>query len=276
MRTLRAVEVAAREACAVTIGETIEQRTPNISNTGPWQPDEMTLATSLISGGGMYPNDPTQRIGACDRGRPDSIARPSALAGRILGLPIEFGLDAKIYGEGEPANFIYELVDGSVRTVKALSDGRRQIGEFYFPGDIFGLDQGDGHSFSAEAVVQSAVRVIDRWKLIRMAEHDGELARQLLIMIGDQLSRAQNHALMLIETAQERVSRFLLEMEKRISIGNFINLPMSRQDIADYLGVTIETVSRTFTSLQTDAAIMVPTRRGVVLRRRSTLQQRIN
>jgi CRP/FNR family nitrogen fixation transcriptional regulator len=226
-------------------------------------------------GGGMYSNDPSQRIVDRDRGRADSTAHPSALARRILGLPIKFSPDAKIYGEGEPANFIYEVVDGAVRTVKALPGGRRQIGEFYFPGHIFGLDEGDGHSFSAEAVVQSTVRVIDRWKLIRMAEHDGELARQLLLMIGDQLAQAQRHALMLIETAQERVSSFLLEMEKRISIGNFINLPMSRQDIADYLGVTIETVSRTFTSLQTKSTIVLPTRRSVVLRKRSTLQQHI-
>jgi CRP/FNR family transcriptional regulator, nitrogen fixation regulation protein len=87
--------------------------------------------------------------------------------------------------------------------------------------------------------------------------------------------RAQTHALMLIETAQERVSSFLLEMEKRVSVGQYIKLPMSRQDIADYLGVTVETVSRTLTSLQARAVIVVPSRRGVILRDRSTLRQHI-
>ena len=224
-------------------------------------------------GDGMYPNDPTHLIIARDRARAGSTAYPSAFARRAVGLPIKFGPDAKIYGEGERADFVYEVVDGAVRIVRGVSGRRRHIGAFYFPGDIFGLDEGDGHSFSAEAVVQSTVRVIDRWKLIRMAEHDSELARQLLIMIGDQLARAQNHALMLIETAQERVSRFLLEMEKRISIGNFINLPMSRQDIADYLGLTIETVSRTLTQLENAAAIAVPSSRRIVLRNRGALSR---
>ena len=205
--------------------------------------------------------------------RDNPAARSGVLARLMLGVPIKFGAGAEICGEGEPVEYVYEVVHGAVRTIKVLSDGRRKIGGFYFAGDIFGLEEGQEHTLSAEAIADSAVRVIKRRALIRMAGYDRELAQQLLAVTSREIARVHNHALMLIETAQERVSSFLLEMAERISVGDLIVLPMSRQDIADYLGVTIETVSRTFTILENTSAIALPNSRAVVLRDRAALRQ---
>ncbi len=205
--------------------------------------------------------------------RDEAADRSGVLAKAMLGVPIKFGAGSEIYGEGEPVEYVYEVMHGAVRTVKVLTDGRRTIGGFYFAGDIFGLEEGDDHSLSAEAVVDSAVRVIRRRTLIRMAGYDRDLARQLFIATSREIARVHNHALMLIKTAQERVGSFLLEMSDRVSIGDLVILPMSRQDIADYLGVTIETVSRTFTILENSSAIALPNARAVVLRDRAALRQ---
>jgi CRP-like cAMP-binding protein len=201
------------------------------------------------------------------------VAGSQALEGNIelMGAPMSFSRNAEIYGEGEPADYLYKLISGTVRTYKVLADGRRQIGAFYLPGDIFGLEAGEEHIFSAEAITDSKVLVVKRRALVALAERDNEVARQLWTLTGRELQRVQDHILLLIKTAQERVAGFLLEMAERRSIGNAIELPMSRQDIADYLGLTIETVSRTITNLENAAAIEVPTSRRIVLRDRSAL-----
>jgi CRP-like cAMP-binding protein len=154
-----------------------------------------------------------------------------------------------------------------------LNDGRRQIGAFYLPGDVFGLEVGDEHTFSAEAIVNSKVLVIKRSALVNLAARDNETARKLWTMTAGELQRVQAHILLLIKTAQERVAGFLLEMSERVPMGNEIDLPMSRQDIADYLGLTIETVSRTLTQLENTAAIAVPSSRRIVLRNRAALNR---
>jgi CRP/FNR family nitrogen fixation transcriptional regulator len=205
--------------------------------------------------------------------RVDPAAHAGVLARSMLGVPMKFGAGTEIYGEGEPVEYVYEVVHGAVRTVKVLTDGRRTLGGFYFAGDIFGLEEGDEHSLTAEAIVDTAVRVIRRRTLIRIAGYDRDLARELFGATGREIARVHNHALMLIKTAQERVGSFLIEMADRISIGDLVVLPMSRQDIADYLGVTIETVSRTFTILEGTAAIALPNARAVVLRDRAALRQ---
>jgi CRP/FNR family nitrogen fixation transcriptional regulator len=191
----------------------------------------------------------------------------------MLGIAMKFGARTEIYGEGEPADFVYEVLNGAVQTVKVLVDGRRKIGGFYFAGDIFGLEDGNEHAMSAEAVVPSTVRLIRRQTLVRFAADDGKLAEELLMMAMREAARAQHHALMLVMTAQERVNSFLIEMAERISIGDLVHLPMSRQDIADYLGLTIETVSRTITGLASTSTIALSTSRNVVLRDRPALKQ---
>ena len=106
-----------------------------------------------------------------------------------------------------------------------------------------------------------------------MAQHNGELAERLLSVTAHEIRRQQNHALMLVRTAEERLSSFLLEMARRTSIGEAVELPMSRQDIADYLGVTVETISRTFTILASRLIIRMPNARAVILSDRSKLSR---
>jgi CRP-like cAMP-binding protein len=191
----------------------------------------------------------------------------------LMGAPMSFARNAEIYGESEPADYLYKVVSGTVRTYKVLTDGRRQVGGFYLPGEIFGLETGDEHGFSAEAITQSEVLVIRRGALVALADRDHDVARQLWTLTGNELRRVQSHILLLIKSAQERVAAFLLEMEQRVCAGNAVELPMSRQDIADYLGLTIETVSRTLTNMENASTIELSSSRRIVLRNRGALSR---
>jgi len=209
------------------------------------------------------------------------IDRPDATAGsdpiehamHLMGAMMSYPRNAEIFGEDEPADYIYKVTGGTVRTYKILSDGRRQIGGFYLPGDIFGLETADAHTLSAEAMTDAKILVVKKSALSTLAGHDAAVAQKLFALTARELRRVQDRILLLIKSAQERVASFLLEMAERAPAGNSIDLPMSRQDIADYLGLTIETVSRTLTSLESCAAIEVPTSRRIVLRNRSALNR---
>jgi CRP-like cAMP-binding protein len=205
--------------------------------------------------------------------RAASAAHPLTGPIEMMGAPMTFPRNGEIYGEGEPADFVYKVVGGTVRTYKVLADGRRQIGSFYLPGDVFGLEAGDEHAFSAEAVTAAKVLVVKRSALIGLAARDSSVARELWTLTGLELARVQEHILLLVKTAQERVVGFLFEMAARRPGSDTVDLPMSRQDIADYLGLTIETVSRTLTSLEHEAAIELPNSRRIVLRNRPALNE---
>lgn len=212
---------------------------------------------------------PTGRPACGSRGEANSLDESLQLMGATMSYP----RNTEIFGENEPADYVYKVVSGSVRTYNILSDGRRQIGGFYMPGDIFGIEFDGEHTSAAEAISDAKVLVIKRSALDALAGRDASVARELFALTARELRRVQDRILLLIKSAQERVAGFLLEMAKRASGGNAIDLPMSRQDIADYLGLTIETVSRTLTSLETAAAIDVPTSRRIVLRNRSALSR---
>jgi CRP-like cAMP-binding protein len=181
--------------------------------------------------------------------------------------------NVEIFGENEPAEYVYKVISGSVRTYKILSDGRRQICGFYLPGDCFGLQFSEEHTISAEAITDAKVLVVKRSTLTALADRDATVGRELFALTSRELRRAQEQVLLLVKSAQERVASFLVEMSERAAAGDAIELPMSRQDIADYLGLTIETVSRTLTSLEGCAAIELPTSRCIVLRNRSALNR---
>src|SRR6516162_5550589 len=191
----------------------------------------------------------------------------------LMGACMSFAANAEIYGENEPAEYLYKVVSGTVRTYKVLVDGRRQIGAFHLPGDIFGFETGDEHTFSAEAITDCKIIVIKRSTVMALAARDNDVARQMWELTACELRRVQEHSLVLIKSAEERVAGFLLEMAERAPSGRVVELPMSRQDIADYLGLTIETVSRTLKHLENAAAIEVPKRRRILLRNRSTLRR---
>lgn len=157
---------------------------------------------------------------------------------------------SEIYGEKEPADYVYQVKAGSVRSYKLLPDGRRQIGAFHLVGDIFGLENGSEHRFTAEAIVNTTVRLIKRRSLEMMAESDAMVSRNLLGMTTENLEHAENHMLLLgRKTSLERVAAFLVEMDRRLAAAGVMPLPMSRRDIADYLGLTLETVSRALSRL---------------------------
>ncbi|MEX0852376.1 MAG: helix-turn-helix domain-containing protein [Bauldia sp.] len=201
---------------------------------------------------------------------------PSTLADalRLMGVVISYGRNEEVYGEDEPAEFVYMVVRGAIRTYKLLSDGRRQIAAFRLPGDIFGLALAETHAFTAEAIAASEVVVVKRSAVLALAARDGVIARDIWAATAGDLMRAQDLLLLLgRKSAQERVATFLLEMADRASNGETVELPMSRQDIADYLGLTIETVSRTLSLLEQSATIALPTSRRIELRNRSVLSR---
>ncbi|WP_426418736.1 helix-turn-helix domain-containing protein [Bradyrhizobium genosp. A] len=156
----------------------------------------------------------------------------------------------EIYGEKEPAEYVYQVRSGAVRSYKLLSDGRRQIGAFHLVGDIFGLENGGVHRFTAEAIVETTVRLIKRQSLEIVAGSDAMVAKNLLSMTTNNLQHAEDHMLLLgRKTSLEKVAAFLLEMDVRLTAAGVMALPMSRRDIADYLGLTLETVSRSLSRL---------------------------
>ncbi|MCX5495317.1 helix-turn-helix domain-containing protein [Kaistia dalseonensis] len=191
-----------------------------------------------------------------------------------LGIPVSFEKDGEICAESEPAEYIYKVVSGTVRSTKILDDGRRQIGAFYMAGDIFGLEPGDDYHFSAEAVTHAEVLAVKRSTAFAWASQDGDFARLLWNVTAQHLQRAQDHILLLgRKTALERVATFILEMADRLAKEGALELPMMRQDIADYLGLTIETVSRTMTHLESTHAISLNSSRQIALRSRSGLNR---
>src|SRR5205823_4509085 len=133
--------------------------------------------------------------------------------------------------EAERAEYIYQVVDGAIRSYKLLSDGRRQIGAFHMRGDIFGLENGDFHRFTAEAIVETTVRLMRRSSLEHVAETDVMVALDLLSMTTSNLQHAEDHMLLLgRKTSLERVAAFLLEMDRRVTAAGVLALPMSRRD----------------------------------------------
>jgi CRP/FNR family nitrogen fixation transcriptional regulator len=207
------------------------------------------------------------------RGAPLPGAGVQAGTIELMGACMSFARNSEIYGENEPADYLYKIVSGTVRTYKVLVDGRRQIGAFHLPGDMFGFETGNEHSFSAEAITDCKIIVIKRSAVMALAARDNDVARQMWELTARELQRVQKHSLALIRTAEERVAGFLLEMADRVANGGTVELPMSRQDIADYLGLTIETVSRTLKLLEDAAAIEVARRRRILLRNRSALRR---
>ena len=189
----------------------------------------------------------------------DSALRPNSL--RDLGMRSEsnalvslsefsYRKGTEIYGEKEPAEYVYQVKSGAVRSYKLLTDGRRQIGAFHLVGDIFGLENGSEHRFTTEAIVDTTVRLVRRHSLETVAQSDAMVARNLLSMTTNNLQHAEDHMLLLgRKTSLERVAAFLLEMDRRLTAAGVMALPMSRRDIADYLGLTLETVSRALSRL---------------------------
>ena len=190
----------------------------------------------------------------------------------LLGIRMSYASNIEIFGEGEPAEYLYEVVRGSVRRYKILSDGRRQIIGFHMPGDVFGLEVDERHCFSADAVNNATILAFKRSLVMGLAAHDADFARQLWAVMSREYQRAQNHIVILgCMNARQRVASFLLLMAQHSSGDNQIELSMTRRDIADYLGLTIEAVSRTMTQFEKETVIGIPSTRRIVLHDRAAL-----
>jgi CRP/FNR family nitrogen fixation transcriptional regulator len=185
-----------------------------------------------------------------------SNSEPLANCGAARLYEFSYRKGAEIYGEKEPAEYIYRVKTGAVRTYKLLSDGRRQIGAFHLVGDIFGSTSGDSHRFTAEAVVDTTLLLMKRQRLEVLAKADATLTRDLLNVAAKSLRHAEDHLLLLgRKDALEKVATFLLEMDERINSTGAMTLPMTRHDIADYLGLSLETVCRSLTRLSRMGAL---------------------
>jgi CRP/FNR family nitrogen fixation transcriptional regulator len=190
----------------------------------------------------------------------------------VVASEFSYRKDKEIYGEGEPAEYLYQIISGAVRTFKLLSDGRRQIGAFHLPGEVFGLDPGSEHRLTAEAIVDTIVRLVPRRSLEKAAASNAQVARNLWTMTARDLRHAEDHMLLLGRmTAMERVATFLLEMDRRLAKTGMMALPMCRRDIGDYLGLTLETVSRALSQLNDQGLLMFSSARQIALRNRQRL-----
>lgn len=184
--------------------------------------------------------------------------------------------DTEIYAEGDAADCWYKVVSGAVRITKQLADGRRHVAEFFFAGDCFGYENTPERMFSAEAVGDAIVMRFSRAATERLLDEHPRLARRLYAITLRDLARAQARMLLLGRmTAPERVGNFLIELSERKDARRVIDVPMSRTDIADYLGLTIETVCRVLSTFKRDGMIATPTPHKIELRDRKAIETMI-
>ena len=185
-----------------------------------------------------------------------------------IGIAVSYARNATIFNEGDSAENSYRVISGAVRLCKVLPDGRRQIADFFLPGDFFALGGFHEHLFTAEAVTDAAVVTFPRRRVERLCDEVPEMRNELLSRAYRDLSATQNHLVMLgCQSAKERVASFVLLLAKRAQAedGDTIELPMGRQDIADYLGLTIETVCRALSDLKRGKLITTPNTHQVVV-----------
>lgn len=189
------------------------------------------------------------------------------------GTHVAFARNAQFYGEGDSSIYLYKLTSGLARSYRIRPDGRRQIVAFYVPGDLFGFEFSDIHTLSVEAITEARAHLIKRATIMNIASRDEEIARQLWSYAGREIRRNQDHILQLSESARAAVASFLLEMGRRIPGADAVVLPIPRQDIADYLDLRLETVSRTMTRIAKSGAIALNDKRKITIRNRSILSQ---
>jgi CRP/FNR family transcriptional regulator, nitrogen fixation regulation protein len=190
-----------------------------------------------------------------------------------IGVVRSYPRKSQIIREDDPADHVYEVVSGTVCTCKMLREGRRQIAVFYFAGDFCGLESAKKHSVAVEAITNAKVRIFKRQALTALASSNLEAADRLLALTARELARKQDQLFLLLSTsAEERIVSFLVEMVQRASPreDDVIDLPMARRDIADYLGLTIETVSRVLWDFERRGAIEISGRHSIVLRNHFT------
>ncbi len=193
----------------------------------------------------------------------------TATALQSIGTVCQFGRNQTIFSDGDEAAYSYKVVSGAVRLVKLMADGRRHIAGFQLPGDLFGIEWTGEYELTAEAVTEVTAIRYSRAQLERLGEERSDIRRQLTERLRDDLRAAHDHLISLgCQSARERVASFLLLLARRVGAqdGAAIEMHMGRQDVADYLGLTIETVCRTLSDLKDACVIEIPNRHQIVIR----------
>jgi CRP/FNR family nitrogen fixation transcriptional regulator len=191
------------------------------------------------------------------------------------GVKLQFARNEPIFNQDDPADQVYRIIGGTVRLCRYMPDGRRHIVDFLLPGDLMGFVASPDLPVCAEAVTEVTLISFPRVCFDRLAEENVEVRARLLRHLSDNLLTAQQHLFVLgCQKARERVASFFVRLADRmgVSCGDRLDLPMSRQDIADHLGLTIETVSRTITALRSANAVLIPNSHQIVLRDMAALR----
>ena len=192
-----------------------------------------------------------------------------------VGVKVRFSRNETIFNDGDEATNCYKVISGSVRLCKHMTDGRRQIADFLLAGDFFGFKQFGQYKFTAEAVGDVVLMRYPQRQVARLSSSMPNLRERLLVLLSQRLVGMQDHLVMLgRQTAKERIASFLLHLAERSDAEERLafDLPMSRQDIADYLGLTIETVCRMLSELKREKIIAIPNSGQVILNDIETLQ----
>ncbi|MCJ2049172.1 helix-turn-helix domain-containing protein [Methylobacterium sp. J-070] len=172
-----------------------------------------------------------------------------------LGRVDHFPPGVTLYAEGDAGDFVYWVVAGMVRTTNVSRDGKRVVRGFHLSGEFFGMERAPVHASSAEAVSDTRAVRCSRSRLDALAASDSQIANELWSWLLRMTERAQDLSVLGRASATQKLAYFLIDLMCRVSAGRSIELPMSRTDIGDYLGLSSETVSRTFTTLRQDGLI---------------------
>jgi CRP/FNR family transcriptional regulator, nitrogen fixation regulation protein len=210
---------------------------------------------------------------------PDAARAPEIEESGRWPTPTQFGITVtvrrghEIYRQSEPTEFCWRIVSGCVSTVKLLEDGRRQVGKFLWSGDLMGMDDLGVHDFGAQAVTDVTLRRYARRMVEALAQSHTALALRLRALAVGSLQSAYRHMTLLgRRTATERIVSFLLDMHSHSTSTDswIVDVPTSRMDIADYLGLTSETVCRYVAQLRRDGIVAI-LRSGFELRNPAAL-----
>ncbi|HUK57635.1 MAG TPA: helix-turn-helix domain-containing protein [Stellaceae bacterium] len=191
-----------------------------------------------------------------------------------LGSVVSLQREAVLFHESDSAEHYFKVVTGAVRCCKFLADGRRHVSEFYLPGDFIGLDAESAYQFTAEAVTETTVVRYTRRSVEALAAQEPRFGRRLLSIACHGLSAAQQKLVLLgRKTAEERIATFLLDIADRCGETECVSLPMSRTDIGDHLGLTMETVSRGLSHLKSEGVIALESSHKIRIRDRDVLEE---
>lgn len=227
----------------------------------------MTLSPDVESKEAAFGPEATDTSGECTLAKRLRASAPRLLQARD-----------HVFFEGDHKDCVYQVERGAVCLYKTLPDGRRQIVDFAYPGDLIGLGSLEEHVFSAQAITLTRLRCLSASLLNEVAQHDPQVGMMLYRALSDQLFAARDLLLTVGQrNATERLAAFLMALSRRNERSLVdpmrIILPMTRADIADFLSLTIETVSRSFTKLRQSGIIDLVQSSFVVIRDRRTLEQ---